>query len=54
LMCPGEGSPLFIEINFHFGRKGLGGATGHRLHWRQAVGRWRSRCLSHQQSASWR
>lgn len=45
LMFPDDGDPLFIEINFHFGRKGLGGTEGHRKYFFQAVENWRKRCL---------
>jgi ribosomal protein S6--L-glutamate ligase len=45
LMFPDEGEPVFVEINFHFGRKGLGGFDGHRRHILQAIGEWRNRCL---------
>ena len=30
LMFPDDGEPVFIEVNFHFGRKGLGGEKGTR------------------------
>ncbi len=46
LMFSDEGSPFFIEINFHFGRKGLGGFSGHQDHLLQAFRRWRHRILS--------
>lgn len=45
LMFPDEGDPVFIEINFHFGRKGLGGTPGHRKYLEEAVWEWRKRCL---------
>jgi len=45
LMFPDEGPPVFIEINFHFGRKGLGGTVGHRGYLREAVDAWRARRL---------
>ncbi len=45
LMFPDEGDPVFVEINFHFGRKGLGGAGGHRAYMRKAIDDWRERCL---------
>ncbi|NLI82413.1 MAG: hypothetical protein GX443_12130 [Deltaproteobacteria bacterium] len=45
LMFPDAGDPVFVEINFHFGRKGLGGSEGHRLHLRRAIEDWRRRCL---------
>ncbi len=45
LMFPDQGEPLFIEINHHFGRKGLGGTAGHQRFFLQAVQQWRSRCL---------
>lgn len=41
LMFPDSGDPVFIEINFHFGRKGLGGNQGHRRFMRQAALDWR-------------
>lgn len=41
LMFPDSGEPVFIEINFHFGRKGLGGTPGHRRFWSRAVEQWR-------------
>jgi ribosomal protein S6--L-glutamate ligase len=45
LMFPDEGAPVFVEINFHFGRKGLGGNAGHRGWMLQAVDGWREKCL---------
>ncbi|MCU0586560.1 MAG: hypothetical protein MUF52_00240 [Syntrophobacteraceae bacterium] len=45
LMFPDSGPPVFVEINFHFGRKGLGGSSGHRKYWLQAVQAWRASCL---------
>lgn len=45
LMFPDEGEPVFIEINFHFGRKGLGGPSGHQKKLRQAVTEWRTGVL---------
>lgn len=45
LMFPDAGDPVFIEVNFHFGRKGLGGTEGHRRHLLQAVRNWRDACL---------
>lgn len=45
LMFPDGGDPVFVEINFHFGRKGLGGTEAHRLHLRKAIDDWRDRCL---------
>jgi len=45
LMFPDEGDPVFIEINFHFGRKGLGGTEGHRSHVLEAIRDWREACL---------
>jgi ribosomal protein S6--L-glutamate ligase len=45
LMFPESGEPVFIEINFHFGRKGLGGTPGHRRFWARAVEQWREACL---------
>lgn len=46
LMFPDAGEPVFIEINYHFGRKGLGGTEAHRAHLAQAIEAWRIRCLS--------
>lgn len=40
LMFPDEGAPVFVEINFHFGRKGLGGTPEHRRHMGEAIERW--------------
>jgi ribosomal protein S6--L-glutamate ligase len=40
LMFPDEGPPVFIEINYNFGRKGLGGTPGFRRLFREAVGLW--------------
>jgi ribosomal protein S6--L-glutamate ligase len=45
LMFPDYGAPVFVEINHHFGRKGLGGTPGHQRYFLQAVERWRRRCL---------
>ena len=45
LMFPDNGDPVFVEINFHFGRKGLGGTRGHREHVLRAVNDWRARRL---------
>ncbi len=50
LMFPDSGDPVFIEINFHFGRKGLGGTKGHRKHIEEAVQEWRKRCLEEYRS----
>jgi ribosomal protein S6--L-glutamate ligase len=44
-MFPDDGDPVFVEINFHFGRKGLGGTRGHREHVLRAVNDWRARRL---------
>lgn len=44
LMFPDGGDPVFIEINFHFGKKGLGGTEAHRLYLRKAIENWRDRC----------
>jgi ribosomal protein S6--L-glutamate ligase len=46
LMFPDSGDPVFVEINFHFGRKGLGGTKGHRKYIEEAVWEWRKRCLA--------
>jgi len=40
LMFPAHKSPLFIEINFLFGRKGIGGRLGYDRLFRQAVQEW--------------
>jgi ribosomal protein S6--L-glutamate ligase len=45
LMFPDSGEPVFVEINFHFGRKGLGGTKGHRRYIEEAVWEWRNRCV---------
>jgi ribosomal protein S6--L-glutamate ligase len=46
LMFPDEGEPVFVEVNFHFGRKGLGGPRGHQGHVLRAILSWRDRLLS--------
>jgi ribosomal protein S6--L-glutamate ligase len=46
LMFPDDGPPVFIEINYNFGRKGLGGAPGFRRLFQEAVGLWQ-RGISH-------
>ena len=40
LMFPDHGPPVFIEINYNFGRKGLGGTPGFRRLFQEAVGLW--------------
>jgi ribosomal protein S6--L-glutamate ligase len=45
LMFPDEGEPVFVEINFNFGRKGLGGVAGHRKYELEAIMKWRERIL---------
>ncbi len=45
LMFPDNSQPVFIEINFHFGRKGLGGFSGHQKKVQQAVKHWRATVL---------
>lgn len=45
LMFPDNEQPVFIEINFHFGRKGLGGFPGHQKKVQQAVKHWRASIL---------
>lgn len=40
LMFPDSGPPVFIEINYNFGRKGLGGTPGFRQLFREAVSLW--------------
>lgn len=42
LMFPDDGPPVFVEINFHFGRKGLGGTRAHQHHLHDAIEHWRS------------
>ncbi len=51
LMFPDDGEPVFIEVNFHFGRKGLGGAKEHSRHVLRAIWRWRARAMSGKLSA---
>lgn len=46
LMFPDEGEPVFIEVNFHFGRKGLGGLREHERHVRRAIQSWRDYLMS--------
>ncbi len=46
LMFPDEGEPVFVEVNFHFGRKGLGGLKAHQGHVLRAIQSWRRRLLS--------
>ena len=41
LMFPDSGPPVFIEINYNFGRKGLGGRPGFRELFREAVELWK-------------
>jgi ribosomal protein S6--L-glutamate ligase len=45
LMFPDHSDPVFVEINHHFGHKGLGGTAGHQNNFLQAVERWRQRLL---------
>ena len=45
LMFPDDGEPVFVEINHHFGRKGLGGTKGHKSHLLRAIQAWRQQCL---------
>jgi len=40
LMFPDKGPPVFIEINFNFGRKGLGGTPGFKKLFQEAVALW--------------
>ena len=40
LMFADAGPPIFIEINFNFGRKGLGGTPGFRRLFKEAVDLW--------------
>ncbi len=46
LMFPDSGPPVFVEINFHFGRKGLGGSQAHRHHMRRAIEQWRREVMN--------
>jgi ribosomal protein S6--L-glutamate ligase len=46
LMFPDDGAPVFIEVNFRFGRKGLGGLKEHQRHLLRAILRWRDLLLS--------
>ncbi|MDR3554658.1 MAG: hypothetical protein P4L55_07880 [Syntrophobacteraceae bacterium] len=46
LMFPDDGEPVFVEVNFHFGRKGLGGRKEHQRYVLRAIQRWRGRLLS--------
>ncbi|MGC8493054.1 MAG: ATP-grasp domain-containing protein [Syntrophobacteraceae bacterium] len=46
LMFPDDGAPVFIEVNFHFGRKGLGGRSAHERYVSMAIERWRNRLLT--------
>jgi ribosomal protein S6--L-glutamate ligase len=46
LMFPDSGPPVFVEINHHFGRKGLGGTRGHQNYFRQAVQQWTAQRLN--------
>jgi ribosomal protein S6--L-glutamate ligase len=50
LMFPDADDPVFIEINFHFGRKGLGGIKKHQQSIRIAIQSWRDKCLSSTQA----
>jgi ribosomal protein S6--L-glutamate ligase len=43
ILFPVGGRPLFLEVNFLFGRKGLGGLQGYRRMFRQAVQDWMDR-----------
>ena len=52
LMFPDDGEPVFIEVNFHFGRKGLGGFKGHQAHLLRGIQGWRRRLLSDRWSPS--
>jgi len=46
LMFPDEGEPVFVEVNFHFGRKGLGGLKEHQKHELRAIWSWRDHLMS--------
>ena len=43
ILFPVKGDPLFLEINFLFGRKGLGGLQGYQQMFRLAVQDWMDR-----------
>lgn len=45
LMFPDSADPVFVEINYHFGRKGLGGDRSHRAYIARAIAEWREQCL---------
>lgn len=45
LMFPDEGEPVFLEVNFHFGSKGLGGLKEHQKHVRRAIRSWRDHLI---------
>jgi ribosomal protein S6--L-glutamate ligase len=46
LMFPDDGEPVFVEVNFHFGRKGLGGVKEHQRHMLLAILSWRDKLIS--------
>ncbi len=46
LMFPDDGEPVFIEVNFHFGRKGPGGSREHQKYVRNAIWSWRDLLLA--------
>lgn len=45
LMFPDDGEPVFVEINYRFGRKGLGGQQGHHAHLLKGIDLWRTECF---------
>lgn len=46
LMFPDKGEPVFIEVNFHFGRKGIGGTKEHQAHVLRAIKTWHTRIMT--------
>jgi len=46
VMFEGTDAPILVEINFNFGRKGLGGRVAHEGYFREAALDWRKRCLA--------
>lgn len=46
LMFEDADDPIMVEINFNFGRKGLGGKKAHEDYFHAAVLQWRRRCLA--------
>jgi len=46
VVFPRQGQPQLLEINFLFGKKGLGGLPGYAQLFKRAVAGWKSRLLS--------